>query len=95
MGQIGAFLLFLDSSPAKWTRLAGKTDAEVSDRLNEELASQGLPGTPSAVGAIPLLRAVAELAGSGAPRRPSASSTNAIWRPIPDGWRRCWRMSPS
>ncbi|MFJ2033738.1 N-6 DNA methylase [Streptosporangium sp. NPDC087985] len=63
IGQVGAFLLFLDRSPAEWARLAKKSDDAVTERLADELATDDLPGSVSTAVAVPLLRAVAELAG--------------------------------
>ncbi|MER5418213.1 N-6 DNA methylase [Streptosporangium roseum] len=67
IGQVGAFLLLLDRSPGKWTRIAKKSDAEVSGRLVEELDTDDLPGTASTAVTVPLLRAVADLAGQRGP----------------------------
>ncbi|MGV9595116.1 N-6 DNA methylase [Streptosporangium sandarakinum] len=65
VGQVGAFLLFLDRSPKTWAKLAKQDDETLSASLAAELAMDDLPeptGAPPTAAAVPLLRSVAELA---------------------------------
>ncbi|MFG1751505.1 N-6 DNA methylase [Streptosporangium sandarakinum] len=65
VGQVGAFLLFLDRSPKTWAKLAKQDDDALSASLAAELAMDDLPepaGAPPVAVAVPLLRSVAELA---------------------------------
>ncbi|WP_248965306.1 N-6 DNA methylase [Sphaerisporangium perillae] len=59
VGHLGAFLLFLDRSPAKWKQVARRGDVEIS---SQEFTAEYLPGTSSVTIELSLLRAVAELA---------------------------------
>ncbi|GGQ00500.1 N-6 DNA methylase [Streptosporangium pseudovulgare] len=79
VGQVGAFLLFLDRSPKTWAKLARKDDDALSAPLAAELAMDDLPGP---TGASPGRPPAAGSALDDRPERGEAAGPSTVSVPL-------------